>query len=59
MSEPNTGKKAATPMTRGDPSAELRAKIWERENAASIAERRAWIETEGTPLADVQVLQYL
>ena len=59
MSEPNTGKKAAKPVTRDDTPAELRTKIWACENAASIAERRAWIETEGTPLADVQVLQYL
>ena len=59
MSEPTIGKKAATPVTRGDTPAELRAKIWARENAAAIAERRTWIETEGTPLADVQVVQDL
>lgn len=59
MSEPDTGKKAAEPGTRGDTPAELRAKIWARENAAAIAERRAWIETEGTPLAEIQVLRDL
>lgn len=33
-----------------------KAKAWAAENAAAIAERRAWIVDEGTPLADVQVL---
>ena len=57
MSGPNTEKKAREPGTRGDTAAEQRAKIWAHNNAAAIAERRAWIETEGTPLADIQVLQ--
>jgi len=34
-----------------------RAKAWALENAAAIAERRAWIEANGTPLADLQVMK--
>mgnify|MGYP001236550385 FL=1 len=34
-----------------------RARAWAAENADAIAERRAWIETHGTPLADLQVLK--
>ncbi len=34
-----------------------KAEAWARENAEAIAERRAWIETHGTPLADLQVLK--
>ena len=34
-----------------------RARSWSRENAEAIAERKAWIETNGTPLADIQVLK--
>jgi len=34
-----------------------RADAWVRENAEAIAERRAWIEANGTPLADLQVLK--
>lgn len=34
-----------------------RARVWAVENAAAISERRAWIETHGTPLADLQVLK--
>jgi len=34
-----------------------RAEAWARENAAAIAERRAWVEANGTPLADLQVLK--
>lgn len=34
-----------------------RAELWRQENAAAIAERRAWIETNGAPLADLQVLK--
>jgi len=34
-----------------------RAEVWARENAEAIAERRAWIEAHGTPLADLQVLK--
>jgi antitoxin CcdA len=33
------------------------ANAWVRENAEAIAERRAWIEAHGTPLADLQVLK--
>lgn len=36
---------------------EARAEVWARENAAAIAERRAWIDAHGTPLADLQVLK--
>jgi len=35
----------------------VRAELWERENAEAIAERRSWIETHGVPLADLQVLK--
>ena len=31
------------------------ARRWERDNAAAISERTAWIERHGLPLADVQV----
>ena len=34
-----------------------RARAWAAENAEAISERRAWIETHGTPLADLQVLK--
>jgi len=34
-----------------------KAKAWAQENAAAIEERRAWIEANGTPLADLQVLK--
>lgn len=34
-----------------------RARAWAKENAGAIAERRTWIETNGTPLADIQVLK--
>jgi len=34
-----------------------RAEAWARDNAEAIAERRAWIEANGTPLADLQVLK--
>ncbi|WP_296644540.1 type II toxin-antitoxin system CcdA family antitoxin [Roseinatronobacter sp.] len=35
-----------------------KADAWARENAEAIAERRAWIEANGTPLADLQVLKF-
>ena len=34
-----------------------RAQAWAAENAEAISERRAWIETHGTSLADLQVLK--
>jgi antitoxin CcdA len=34
-----------------------KAEAWARENAEALAERRAWIEANGTPLADLQVLK--
>ncbi len=34
-----------------------RARAWAAENAEAISERRAWIETHSTPLADIQVLK--
>ncbi|WP_114965600.1 type II toxin-antitoxin system CcdA family antitoxin [Alkalilacustris brevis] len=34
-----------------------KAEAWARENAEAIAERRAWIEANSTPLADLQVLK--
>lgn len=34
-----------------------RADAWVRENADAIAERRAWIEANRAPLADLQVLK--
>jgi antitoxin CcdA len=33
------------------------AEAWAEENAAALSERRAWIEANGTPLADLQVLK--
>jgi antitoxin CcdA len=35
----------------------VKAKVWAQENAAAIEERRTWIEANGTPLADLQVLK--
>jgi antitoxin CcdA len=34
-----------------------KVEAWARENAEAIAERRAWVEANGTPLADLQVLK--
>ena len=34
-----------------------KAEAWAHENAEAISERRAWIEANGTPLADLQVLK--
>lgn len=34
-----------------------KADAWASENADAIAERRAWIEANGAPLADLQVLK--
>ena len=34
-----------------------KAEAWVQENAAAIEERRTWIEANGTPLADLQVLK--
>ena len=34
-----------------------KAKAWAQENAKAIVERQAWIEANGTPLADLQVLK--
>ena len=34
-----------------------KAKAWSQENATAITERRAWIEANGTPLANLQVLK--
>lgn len=34
-----------------------RARRWQEENAAAIAERQDWIDRNGLPLADVQVLR--
>ena len=36
-----------------------RAESWAEENADAISKRRDWIETNGTPLADLQVLKSL
>jgi len=36
-----------------------RAEAWAEENADAISKRRDWIETNGTPLADLQVLKAL
>lgn len=41
----------------GDAVRAARAAAWASDNAAAISERRAWIETNGMPLADVQVLR--
>ncbi len=34
-----------------------RIELWQKENAAAIAERRSWIESNGPPLADLQVMK--
>lgn len=34
-----------------------RVSRWQKENAAAIAERRSWIESNGPPLADLQVMK--
>ncbi|TFL19779.1 type II toxin-antitoxin system CcdA family antitoxin [Jannaschia formosa] len=34
-----------------------RARRWREENAAALAERRDWIERNGMPLADLQVMR--
>ncbi|WP_281990716.1 type II toxin-antitoxin system CcdA family antitoxin [Sulfitobacter geojensis] len=34
-----------------------RAEAWAAENAAAISERNTWIEANGTPLKDLQVLK--
>ncbi len=34
-----------------------RAEAWAAENAAAISERRIWIEANGTPLTELQVLK--
>jgi len=34
-----------------------KSEAWARENAEAISERRAWIEMNGAPLADLQVLK--
>ncbi len=34
-----------------------KAEAWARDNADAIAERRDWIEANGAPLADLQVLK--
>lgn len=36
---------------------QARATAWAEENAEALAERRAWIDANGTPLSDVQVLK--
>ena len=41
----------------GDAVRAARAEAWAEENAAALSERRAWIEANGTPLADLQVLK--
>ncbi|WP_245729514.1 type II toxin-antitoxin system CcdA family antitoxin [Salinihabitans flavidus] len=33
------------------------AAAWAEENAMAITERRAWIDANGTPLADLQALR--
>jgi|AntRauMFilla1563_2_1112583.scaffolds.fasta_scaffold179496_1 antitoxin CcdA len=34
-----------------------KSEAWAKENAAAISQRRAWIEANGTPLADLQVFK--
>ncbi|WP_425074124.1 type II toxin-antitoxin system CcdA family antitoxin [Sagittula sp. S175] len=45
-----------SPLTTAEAFRLARTEAWAQENAAAIAERRAWIEANGTPLADLQVL---
>ena len=57
MPEPTKDNPQVTPAAHTGGSAQSKAKVWQHENAVAIAERRAWIESHGTPLADIQVLQ--
>ena len=34
-----------------------RVELWQKENSVAIAERRSWIESNGPPLADLQVMK--
>jgi len=34
-----------------------KSEAWAKENAVAISQRRAWIEVNGVPLADLQVLK--
>lgn len=36
---------------------EASARRWAEENADALAERRAWIDAHGMPLADIQVFK--
>ncbi|MGH1416154.1 MAG: type II toxin-antitoxin system CcdA family antitoxin [Pelagimonas sp.] len=36
---------------------QAQAQNWAQENRSAIAERQAWIDANGLPLADVQLLQ--
>lgn len=56
MPKPRNDNPQLKPATRRDGAALSRAEAWRQENAAAIAERLAWIEAHGTPLADIQVL---
>ncbi len=33
------------------------ARRWAEENAEALAERRVWIDGQGTPLADIQIFK--
>lgn len=48
---------AISDATVADAVRAARAEASAKENATAISERRAWIETNGTPLADLQVLK--
>lgn len=48
---------AVTEAALADAVRRERAAAWARDNAQAIDERRRWIETNGTPLADIQVLK--
>lgn len=58
MPKPMNDNPQLKPATRRDGTAPSQAEAWRKENAAAIAERLAWIETHGTPLADIQVLLF-
>jgi antitoxin CcdA len=46
----------ASPQPETKAASRDRAASWAKENAWAIAERRAWIERHGLPLAELQML---
>lgn len=57
MSNITSGKRPPNYALRNDDPVPSEAEAWARANAEAIAQRRVWIDTNGTPLADIQILQ--